>query len=61
MDIDRMSGMASAWAQPRMCCGPALRQRSEGRDFPGGSEVRTLPANAGDTGSNPGPGRSHMR
>ena len=29
-------------------------------DFPGGSEVQNLPANAGDTGSIPGPGRSHM-
>ena len=29
-------------------------------DFPGGAEVKNLPANAGDTGSSPGPGRSHM-
>ena len=28
--------------------------------FPGGSVVENLPANAGDTGSSPGPGRSHM-
>ena len=28
--------------------------------FPGGSEVKNLPANAGDTGSVPGPERSHM-
>ena len=28
--------------------------------FPGGAVVRNLPANAGDTGSCPGPGRSHM-
>ena len=28
--------------------------------FPGGAEVENLPANAGDTGSSPGPGRSHM-
>ena len=28
-------------------------------DFPGCSEVKNLPANAGDTGSIPGPGRSH--
>ena len=31
-----------------------------GRDFPGGAVVKNLPANAGDTGSSPGPGRSHM-
>ena len=30
------------------------------RDFPGGSVVKNPPANAGDMGSSPGPGRSHM-
>ena len=30
------------------------------RGFPGGAVVRNLPASAGDTGSCPGPGRSHM-
>ena len=29
-------------------------------DFPGGAVVKNSPANAGDTGSIPGPGRSHM-
>ena len=28
--------------------------------FPGGAVVENLPANAGDTGSGPGLGRSHM-
>ena len=28
--------------------------------FPGGSKVKNLPANAGDTDSIPGPGRIHM-
>ena len=28
--------------------------------FPGGAMVKNPPANAGDTGSSPGPGRSHM-
>ena len=28
--------------------------------FPGVAVVKNLPANAGDTGSSPGPGRSHM-
>ena len=28
--------------------------------FPGGAVVESLPANAGDTGSRPGLGRSHM-
>ena len=30
------------------------------RGFPGGAVVKNLPANAGDTGSIPGPERSHM-
>ena len=30
------------------------------QDFPGGAVVESLPANAGDTGSSPGQGRSHM-
>ena len=33
-------------------------QKVEG--FPGGAVVENLPANAGDTGSSPGLGRSHM-
>ena len=28
--------------------------------FPGGTVVQSPPANAGDTGSDPGPGRSHV-
>ena len=28
--------------------------------FPGGAVVESTPANAGDMGSGPGPGRSHM-
>ena len=30
------------------------------RDFPGGAVVKNPPASAGDTGSSPGPGRSHV-
>ena len=30
------------------------------RDFPGGAVVKNPPANSGDTGSSPDPGRSHM-
>ena len=29
-------------------------------DFPGGAVVKNPPVNAGNTGSSPGPGRSHM-
>ena len=35
-----------------------LKKLSEG--FPGGAVVENLPANAGDMGSSPGLGRSHM-
>ena len=34
--------------------------KKEIRDFPGGTVVKNPPTNAGDTGSSPGPGRSHM-
>ena len=34
--------------------------KSSHTDFPGGAVVKNPPANAGDTGSSPGPGRSHM-
>ena len=34
--------------------------KSQGRGFPGGAGVESLPANAGDAGSSPGLGRSHM-
>ena len=36
---------------------PTLRS---GPGFPGGAVVENPPANAGDTGSSPGLGRSHM-
>ena len=36
----------------------SLIKKTEG--FPGGAVVENLPANAGDTGSSPGLGRSHM-
>ena len=36
------------------------KQEETIRDFPGGAVVKNPPANAGDIGSSPGPGRSHM-
>ena len=36
------------------------RQKYMNGDFPGGTVVENLPANAGDTGSSPGLGGSHM-
>ena len=38
----------------------SLFKSSKKGGFPGGAVVESLPANAGDTGSSPGPGRSHM-
>ena len=34
--------------------------KKEKRGFPGGAVAENLPANAGDMGSSPGLGRSHM-
>ena len=36
------------------------RSRRKEEGFPGGAVVENLPANAGDTGSSPGLGGSHM-
>ena len=49
-----------------MMCNIAHYQRNENQNyneggFPGGSVVKNLPANAGDMGSIPDPGRSHMQ
>ena len=40
--------------------GSRKRIRKIVQGFPGGAAVKNPPANAGDTGSSPGPGRSHM-
>ena len=37
-----------------------VAKKNEIWGFPGGAVVKNLPANAGDTGSIPAPGRSHM-
>ena len=37
-----------------------IQNRGGGGHFPGGAVVKNPPANAGDTGLSPGPGRSHM-
>ena len=38
----------------------SIIDQDTGVGFPGGAVVENLPANAGDTGSSPGLGRSHM-
>ena len=37
-----------------------IKNKENFQGFPGGTVVENLPANAGDTGSSPGLGRSHM-
>ena len=37
-----------------------VNQKNSKEDFPGGTVVKNPPANAGDTGSSPALGRSHM-
>ena len=39
---------------------PSGVQKQASRDFSGGAVVKNPPANAGDTGWGPGPGRSHI-
>ena len=39
---------------------PHAATKKKKKGFPGGAVVENLPANAGDTGSSPGLGRSHM-
>ena len=41
-------------------CALTLWSELQWEDFPGGAVVKNPPANAGDMGSSPGPGRSHM-
>ena len=43
-----------------MLVGRKVAFNQNARDFPRGTVVKNLPANAGDVGSSPGPGRSHM-
>ena len=42
------------------CTAATSPHKTNFRGFPGGAVVESLPANAGDTGSSPGLGRSHM-
>ena len=51
---------ASLRQRPRVEKKLALKLKPIKRDFPGGAVVENPPANAGDTGLSPGPGRSHM-
>ena len=47
----------ATWADRQIVSKPSL---FKSRGFPGGAVVENLPANAGDTGSSPGLGGSHV-
>ena len=59
-------GLQGGWVYAMKACIPegppitALFKINFPLGFPGGAVVENLPASAGDTGSIPGPGRSHM-
>ena len=62
MEMTLVPGNDPVWNQ-RLADGPGKMKSLEGvliqySSFPGGSVVKTLPANAGDAGSIPGSGRS---
>ena len=48
---------SKTWRSPSS---PQIHQKYIYRGFPGGAVVESLPASAGDTGSSPGLGGSHM-
>ena len=52
--------MRKIWKARGIKLGLNKDTKKDSWDFPGGTVVKNLPANAGDTGSSPGPGRSHM-
>ena len=59
MFIAALFTITKIWKQPQcISTDESIKKRLQG--FPGGAVVENLPANAGDVGSSPGLGRSHM-
>ena len=55
-----LSTIAKTWKQPKCPSTDEWIKNMWYMGFPGGAVVKNPPANAEDTGSSPGPGRSHM-
>ena len=58
MGMEFQFGMMKKWWSWMMVM--VVQQCEYTWDFPGGIVVKNPPANVGDMGSSPGPGRSHM-
>ena len=56
--IPQNEGLHQDFRNKNICLRCIFKKQLMG--FPGGAVVESLPANAGDTGSSPGLGRSHM-
>ena len=56
----RGTGSIPGWGTKILHAAWSKKKKKQAWDFPGGAVVKNLPANAGDTGSSPGLGRSHM-
>ena len=55
-----LAGGGGAGIQAHQLSNTFLKFKNIFEGFPGGAVVKNLPANAGDTGSSPGLGGSHM-
>ena len=60
MFIAALFTVARSWKQPKCPSTDEWIKKMWYMGFPGCKVVKNLPANTGDTGSSPGPGRSHM-
>ena len=60
MFIAALFTIARTWKQPKCPSTDEWVKKMWHRGFPGSAVVESLPANAGDMGSRPGLGRSHM-
>ena len=60
MFIKALFTIAKIWKQPKYPSIDEWKKKMWYRGFPGGAVFKNPPADAGDTGLRPGPGRSHM-